>query len=98
MMLAECSGVGLEIDLAAVPRPDGVALDLWLRTFPSFGYVLSVPPENVAAVAGRFAARDIAAARVGTVTAERTVLVSLAQDSETIRDLSAAPLIGCGNA
>jgi AIR synthase-related protein len=98
IMMAECSGVGIAIDLAAVPRPDGVALDLWLRTFPSFGYVLSVAPENFAAVVGRFAARDIAAARVGTVTAERTVRVSLGPDTETLWDFSAAPLIGCGNA
>ena len=42
MMLAECSSVGLTIDLAAIPRPDSAPLDRWLQTFPSFGYILSV--------------------------------------------------------
>ena len=43
-MLAECSGVAIDIDLEAVPRPDGVALERWLLTFPSFGYLISVEP------------------------------------------------------
>ena len=48
-MLAECSGVGISIDLNAIPKPDGVALERWLMTFPSFGYLLAVKPEQVAA-------------------------------------------------
>src|SRR5450631_151378 len=62
MMLAECSGVAVTIDVAAVPRPDGVALERWLQTFPSYGYIVSVAPSKVAAVIGRFAGRGIAAA------------------------------------
>ena len=69
MMLAECSSVGLTIDLAAIPRPDSAPLDRWLQTFPSFGYILSVRPENVAAVIARFAERGIHAADIGAVTA-----------------------------
>src|SRR5262249_38844509 len=30
MMLAECSRVGVRIDLGRLPRPDGVALERWL--------------------------------------------------------------------
>ncbi len=47
-MLAECSGVGIDIDLRKIPKPDGVALERWLLTFPSYGYLLSVKPWNVA--------------------------------------------------
>ena len=45
MMLAECSGVGATIDVAAVPRPEGVPLERWLLTFPSYGYLLAVAPR-----------------------------------------------------
>ena len=61
------------IDVASVPKPDGVALERWLQTFPSYGYLLAVPADNVAAVIARFAARDIAAAEIGEVTADRPV-------------------------
>jgi AIR synthase-related protein len=62
MMLAECSGVGAAIDVTRVPKPEGVALERWLQTFPSYGYLLAVPPVNVPAVLARFTARGIAAA------------------------------------
>src|SRR5450631_2105807 len=39
-MLAECSAVGIDIDLNAIPKPEGVALERWLLTFPSFSYLL----------------------------------------------------------
>ena len=42
MMLAECSRVGVTIDVTRVPKPDGVPLERWLTTFPSYGYLLAV--------------------------------------------------------
>ncbi|RXF72645.1 sll0787 family AIR synthase-like protein [Hansschlegelia zhihuaiae] len=95
-MLAECSGVGVRIDLDAVPRPAGVALDRWLRSFPSFGYVLAVRAENVAAVVSRFSARGIAAADIGAITQDCLVEVASGASRETVWNLSREPLIGCG--
>ncbi|MFA6262562.1 MAG: sll0787 family AIR synthase-like protein [Bacteroidia bacterium] len=69
LMLLEGSRVSAAIDVAAIPRPDGVALDRWLQAFPSFGFVLSVRPEHEAAVMTRFTHRGIAAARIGSVEA-----------------------------
>jgi len=58
MMLLECSGLGGVIDVRNVPAPEGVAAPRWLvSTFPSYGFVLAVPPAKVAAVLERFAAR-----------------------------------------
>ncbi len=96
MMLAECSGVAVTIDLAAIPRPDGVAPERWLQTFPSFGYVVAVAPENAGAVIGRFAARGIAAADIGDIAAGRRVAVTDGQRTETVWDFAREPLIGCG--
>jgi uncharacterized protein len=98
MMLAECSSVGLAIDLCAIPRPEPVALERWLLTFPSFGYILTVGAENVPAVIARFAEQGIHAAAVGTVTADRTVCVSLGSQSETIWDFTRQTLMGCAHA
>jgi AIR synthase-related protein len=95
-MLAECSGVGIAINVDAVPRPDGIALDRWLSTFPSYGYLLAVRPENVAAVARMFADRDIAAADIGAVHAGCTVSIRCDGDCETVWDFAAKPLLGCG--
>jgi uncharacterized protein len=95
MMLAECSGVGATIDVTRVPKPEIVALERWLQTFPSYGYLLSVPPVNVPDVLARFAARGIAAADIGQVTPDRRVLLSDGIATETIWDFTREPLIGC---
>jgi AIR synthase-related protein len=95
MMLAECSGVGLSIDIGAVPRPDGVPLERWLLSFPSFGYILAVPSTYVEDVVARFAARGIAAADVGTVTAGSAVEITDGTDHETVWDFARQSLIGC---
>ena len=74
LMLAECSRVGLRIDLGALPHPSGhghedtpAAFLRWLTSFPSYGYLLSVAPEHVAAVQARFISRGLACAPIGTV-------------------------------
>lgn len=95
MMLAECSGVGVVIDVMRVPKPEGVALQRWLQTFPSYGYLLAVPPTSVPAVLARFTARGIAAADMGQVTPDRRVLLSDGIATETIWDFTREPLIGC---
>ena len=48
MMLAECSAVGMSIDLGAVPRPPGVPLDRWLQSFPE----LRLSPGRASAEGG----------------------------------------------
>jgi AIR synthase-related protein len=95
-MLAECSGVGVEIDVTAVPRPGGVSLDRWMATFPSFGYLIAAPRENVATIVGLFHARDIAAADIGAVTAGHSVSITDGVSAAVVRDLGAAPLLGLG--
>jgi selenophosphate synthetase-related protein len=97
LMLLECSRAGAVIDLAAIPRPDGVPLARWLTAFPSFGYLLSVRPEATAAVRARFAERGIAAATIGRVDASRVARIRDAGGAEAVVwDFVAGPLIGCG--
>lgn len=94
-MLAECSQVGITIDIDAVPMPVGVPLDRWLLTFPSFGYLLSVRPDRVGEVVAMFGGRDIAAAPIGEILPGGRVDIRHGARHETIWDFSRAPLIGC---
>jgi AIR synthase-related protein len=75
LMLLECSGVGAELWLDQLPQPPNVDLEKWLIAFPSYGYLLSVVPENTAAVVAHFAARDIACATVGKITASPSLVI-----------------------
>lgn len=96
MMLLECSGVGAAISLDAIPRPPGAELQRWLLSaFPSYGFVLSVPPEHADAVIARFHARDLACAAIGRVNDSRVLRLSAGGASRTVWHFRQQPVIGC---
>ena len=94
-MLAECSGVGVTIDVTRVPKPPAVPLDRWLQTFPSFGYLLAVAPTNLAALLACFRDRGIAADDIGNIRADPRVVIVDGAVAETIWDFAHEPFMGC---
>ena len=79
------------------PKPAACALERWLQTFPSFGYLLSVEPANAAEIIARLSPR--AASRpptIGAVAHGSRVTVGAENISETIWDFAHEPLIGAG--
>jgi len=97
LMLLECSGVGAHIDIATVPQPAevGDAADLlrWLTAFPSYGFVLSLRPGTTAPALARFAARGLAAAVIGEVTATPEVWLRHAGEEALLWNLAEQPFI-----
>lgn len=92
-MFAECSNVSIMIDVGSVPKPDGVPLERWLLSFPSYGYLIAVPPANLSAVLRLFDERHIAAAEIGSISEGRTVSIVDGERREVIRNLDLDPLI-----
>jgi uncharacterized protein len=66
-MLLEWGTFGIEVDLDAVPTPAGVDPGDWLTCFPSFCFLLCVPPGREAEAIGAVHARDLDATVVGRV-------------------------------
>lgn len=97
LMLIEASRVGARIDVSAIPQPEGVALEHWLQAFPSYGFVLSVPPRNVSDVLARFSARGIAAAAVGTVEGGSQLWLRSGEAQALLWDHARDPFIGGGS-
>ncbi|HEX4339197.1 MAG TPA: sll0787 family AIR synthase-like protein [Polyangiaceae bacterium] len=96
LMLFEASGVGGTLELDRLPMPDGATLERWLATFPSFGFLLSVPPERTAKVRGAFAARGIACETVGAVDGSRALRLVASGEEAVLWDLSRRPFTGFG--
>jgi selenophosphate synthetase-related protein len=88
--------MGATIDVDAIPKPEGVSLERWLTTFPSFGFLLSVADENLNETVQRFRERDIACAAIGRVDGSRTVKLKRGASVATLWDFGSEPLIGCG--
>jgi AIR synthase-related protein len=93
VMLAECSRCGFDIDLSAIPVPPDVPLTRWLRSFPSFGFLLSVRPEHSTAVCNAFSERNITAAAIGRATELPRIDLTLAGESAPFWDYAATPYL-----
>lgn len=93
LMLLECSQVGARIDLACIPKPEGVPLERWVTAFPSFGYLLSVRPEHVETVRAKFDARSLACSVIGSVDATSQVVLHRQNDVATLWDFQREPFI-----
>lgn len=96
LMLAEASGCGAILDLDRVPRPLKSVRQKWLISFPSFGFLLSVPPENTARVREMFIPQALACESVGMVTSGSRVYWRYAGEQQLFWDL-AEPLTGFGD-
>jgi hypothetical protein len=94
LMLLETSGCGAVLQVDAVPCPAGVPLDRWLVSFPSYGFLLSIRPENVAAVQAHFQQRDLVCAVVGTVQPTSSLVLRSQNQSVEFWDLSQQGLTG----
>jgi len=96
LQLLELALCGATLDLDRLPRPDGVALERWLVTFPSFGFVLAAPPGRAEEACAVFAARGLACARCGTFDGTRTLRITAHGRFATVWDLASEPLTGLG--
>ena len=85
-IMLENSGKGADIDLDAIPRPDSLTLEQWLLCFQSFGFILSVPPENIGRVFSIFSERGITAATIGAVREGNVVDIQKNGISATLFD------------
>jgi selenophosphate synthetase-related protein len=93
-MLLECAGLGITVDLDAVPRPAGVPMTWWLNCFPSFAFLLCVPVGREAECLSAFVQRDLAAAVVGTFDGSGVLSVSAGGATLSVLDVAVTRVTG----
>ena len=93
IMLAECSGVGIEINPFSLKYPED-NLEKWMTAFPSFGFLLSVRKENVPAVLSAFHIRNISACEVGKIVEGSSVQLVEKDDRHLVWNHSTNPYLG----
>jgi len=94
LMLLECSEKGAEIFIDNISVPKSVSLDKWLLTFPSYGFVLSLRPENSIKVKKIFTMHGLLCESVGKVTKSKKIYFIKNRKKELFWDLNAHPYIG----
>ena len=86
-MLLEPTCCGARVDLAAIPRPEGVGLADWTTAYLSYGFLLCVPPERTAECRRAFLARGLACAEIGTIDRSGKLAVRLGSHDAVLLDL-----------
>jgi uncharacterized protein len=80
-MFMDCSGKGVEIDLNAITLPEGVDIEQWVLSFPSFGYLITCQEASIPSVKALFEAREINVDVIGRVN--RSSKITLTRDGES---------------
>jgi selenophosphate synthetase-related protein len=93
-MLLEHDRFGVTLDLDALPRPAAVPLPQWLTCFPSFGFLLCVPPGQEEACMRAFLERGLSAAVVGDIDASGSIALRRGPTVVTVIDLCTETVTG----
>jgi selenophosphate synthetase-related protein len=97
-MLLEPNRLGAMVDLDRVPRPADVALDLWLRAFPSFIFLLCADPDRVEDCRALFASRGLTCEAIGTLDGSARLRARLGSREALLLDLAAEIVTGIATA
>ena len=81
LMLIEGSKCGAILDLDRIVVPDTVDLETWLLCFPSYGFLLSVSPDNLDKVKQQFVNKDLACFVVGEIKAGSQLILKTVRQS-----------------
>jgi AIR synthase-related protein len=94
LMLLETSGCGAVIDLDAVIPPPDISLDWWLTCFPSYGFLLSVRPEQVEKVQQQFGDRHLTCQIIGEIQPTTQLVLHAQGESVVFWDFAKQSLTG----
>jgi hypothetical protein len=96
LQMLELARCGATLDLDRLPRPPDTAVERWLVTFPSFGFVLAASPRTSAEVCKAFTDRGLAAAVCGSFDDTHRLRIEQAGEQATVWDLAQEPLTALG--
>jgi selenophosphate synthetase-related protein len=93
-LLCECSRVGCAIMLNDIPKPPGVELLTWVKSFLSYGFILCVDVDNISACLESFRKKGISAEVIGKVRQEPCIVLNYGEDEGVLYDFSKESILG----
>jgi len=94
LQMIEGAGCGAVLEVERIPRPPGVALERWLATFPSFGFLLAARERHADAACAAFERRGLACAPCGRFDDGRVLRLADDHGAVAVWDLATSPLTG----
>ena len=96
LQLLEAAGCGATLELERIPRPEGVSIERWLETFPSFGFLLAAPPGSATDAAAPFLRRGLACGVCGRLDDSAMLRLAAGGDTAVLWDLNREPFTHLG--
>jgi len=96
IMMLELTGCGAELDLNAIPRPQGSDLKRWLRAFQSFGFLLVVEHDQITPLLKYFNNSHLCCRPVGNITDDGEIVVDLSGARVNFWNVNKDPLTELG--
>ncbi len=93
-MLCHCSGVGAVLDLEDLPCPMDAEIERWLVSFPSYGYLLAISPEDVESTKSHFTATRITCREIGRFNETPGISITVGGDSAELDFHEVTALVG----
>jgi selenophosphate synthetase-related protein len=93
-MLLEYGGLGVTVDLDALPRPADVGLAQWLGCFPCLAFVLCAPPDREKDCIAAFHERGLVAEVIGTLDDSGLLRIAAGGATATVLDVRTEPVTG----
>ena len=93
-LLCECSRVGCAVSLDDIPKPPTVGLLTWLKSFLSYGFILSVDDAGLSACLESFRTKGISAEVIGKILQEPRIVLRSGEDEGVLYDFSKESILG----
>ncbi len=93
-MLLEHRGLGVTVDLDALPRPAEAPLASWLMCFPAFAFLLCAPAARADECAAAFTDRGLQAAAIGALDDSGVLAIRSGRETVSILDLRVDTVTG----
>lgn len=86
LMLIEASKCGAVLNLDSIVQPKNVSLEAWLLCFPSYGFLLSIAPENFDKIQRQFNDNNISCTVVGKIKEDSQLILKSDRQSHLFWD------------
>jgi selenophosphate synthetase-related protein len=93
-LLCECSRVGCVVMLDDIAKPPTVELLTWLKSFLSYGFILSVDDDGLSACRESFRKKGISAEVIGKVLKEPRIVLRYGEDEGVLYDFTTESILG----
>ncbi|HYH51637.1 MAG TPA: AIR synthase related protein [Acidimicrobiia bacterium] len=93
-MLLECNGLGVTVDLDALPRPAHVGMVEWLGCFPCFAFLLCAPADREKDCVTPFHERGLTAEVIGALDDSGVLRISSGGVTAAVLDVRTEPVTG----